>query len=235
MNFLWDIVLRAEEQGQQEEQLFFRQAEEYSPFFEQSFSCINEKEVSGSTVELNLLYRFADIFQNILFPEGMELKEHEYEEFRLHFIDAALHTILFTDLRNGLTKRELYVRKIREELINGIFWRAAMSNFCEIDHHKQGRLATLLLTQMETGSSLIVFRRAVLVLYPDAMLYQIKSEKKRLLLYLKDKKDEIGEKKIQFVKDMFLPIGFELRVFWEYHFGIIGIDETMKLDEMAIY
>lgn len=110
-----------------------------------------------------------------------------------------------------------------------------MSNFCEIDHHKQGRLATLLLTQMETGSSLIVFRRAVLVLYPDAMLYQIKSEKKRLLLYLKDKKDETGEKKIRFVKDMFLPIGFELRVFWEYHFGIIGIDETMKLDEMAIY
>ena len=122
-----------------------------------------------------------------------------------------------------------------EELLDGTFWREAVRNFSGIDRHKQVRLATLLLTQMETGSSLIIFRRAVLVLYPDAMLYQIKNERKKLLLYLKEKKTDAGEKKMQFVKDMFLPIGFELRIFWQYHFGIIGIDATMKLDEMALY
>lgn len=235
MNFLWDIVLRAREQGFREEDLFFKQAEEYSPMFEQSFSCINEKGVEKSTVELNLLYRFADIFQEILFPESLNLTEDEYREFREHFVDAALHTLLFTDLRNGLTKRELYIRKILEELLDGTFWKEGARNFCVIEHHKQSRLATLLLTQMETGSSLIVFRRAVLVLYPDAMLYQIKRERKKLLLYLKDKKTDVGEKKLQFVKDMFLPIGFELKIFWQYHFGIIGIDDTMRLDEMAVY
>ena len=90
-------------------------------FLNSPFPVSMRKKLWADTVELNLLYRFADIFQNILFPEGMELDEHEYEEFRLHFIDAVLHTILFTDLRNGLTKRELYVRKIRQELIDGIF------------------------------------------------------------------------------------------------------------------
>ncbi len=235
MNFLWDIALRAEEQGFLEQDLFFRQAREYSPFFEQSFPCINEQKVENATIELNLLYRFADIFQEILFPEGLGLQEDEYEEFRLYFIDAALHTLLFTDLRNGLSKRELYIRKMWEELLDGTFWREAVRNFSGIDRHKQVRLATLLLTQMETGSSLIIFRRAVLVLYPDAMLYQIKNERKKLLLYLKEKKTDAGEKKMQFVKDMFLPIGFELRIFWQYHFGIIGIDATMKLDEMALY
>lgn len=235
MNFLWDIVLRAEEQGFLEQDLFFRQAKEYSPFFEQSFLCVNEKNIENAVIELNLLYRFADVFQEILFPEGLGLKENEYEEFRLYFIDAALHTLLFTDLRNGLSKRELYIRKIWEELLDGTFWREAVRNFSKIDRHKQVRLATLLLTQMETGSSLIIFRRAVLVLYPDAMLYQIKNERKKLLLYLNDKKTDTGEKKIQFIKDMFLPIGFELRIFWQYHFGIIGIDATMKLDELALY
>ena len=235
MNFLWDIALRAEEQGFLEQDLFFRQAREYSPFFEQSFPCINEQKVENATIELNLLYRFADIFQEILFPEGLGLQEDEYEVFRLYFIDAALHTLLFTDLRNGLSKRELYIRKMWEELLDGTFWREAVRNFSGIDRHKQVRLATLLQTQMETGSSLIIFRRAVLVLYPDAMLYQIKNERKKLLLYLKEKKTDAGEKKMQFVKDMFLPIGFELRIFWQYHFGIIGIDATMKLDEMALY
>ena len=235
MNFLWDIALRAEEQGFLEQDLFFRQAEEYSPFFEQSFPCINEQKVENTAIELNLLYRFADIFQEILFPEGMGLQENDYKEFRLYFIDAILHTLLFTDLRNGLSKRELYIRKIWEELLDGTFWKEAVQNFSGIERHKQIRLTTLLLTQMETGSSLIIFRRAILVLYPDAMLYQIKNERKKLLLYLKEKKADAEEKKMQFVKDMFLPIGFELRIFWQYHFGIIGIDATMKLDEMALY
>ena len=33
LNFLWDIVLRAEEQGQREDELFFKQAERYTVLF----------------------------------------------------------------------------------------------------------------------------------------------------------------------------------------------------------
>ena len=235
MNFLWDIVLQAKEQGIEERELLFRQAREYSPFYEQSFPCINETTVDSGVIELNLLYRFADMFQDILAPETLGLAEGEYQEFSAYFIDAALHAILYTDLRHGLTKRELYIRKILEELLDGEFWKEASENFRQIEHLKRNRLAALLLAQMETGSSLILFRRAVLVLYPDAMLYQIKEERKKLLLYLSCPKTEVGERIIQFVKDMFLPIRFELRVFWQYHFGIIGVDETMQLDGMALY
>ena len=63
MNFLWDIALRASQQGTKEEELFFCQAEAYSPFYEQAFPCLNETRVEGGEVELNLLFRFADIFQ----------------------------------------------------------------------------------------------------------------------------------------------------------------------------
>ena len=122
MNFLWDIVIRAKEQGYQEEELFFRQAREYSPFYEQSFSCINEKKVTSPEIELNLLYRFADIFQDILMQENSGLTEEEYREFGTFFIDAALHAILYADLRHGLTKREIYIRKIASELREGIFF-----------------------------------------------------------------------------------------------------------------
>ncbi|MBD5552689.1 MAG: hypothetical protein HDQ96_16235 [Lachnospiraceae bacterium] len=235
MNFLWDIALCAEEQGWKEKELFFRQAKEYSPFFEQSFSCVNERQMESGTVELNLLYRFADIFQEILAPETVGLEEKEYEEFCDYFVDAALHTILFTDLRHGLSKRDIYIRKILAELFDGTYWKGAVKNFRQIEHKKQSRLAALLLIQMETGSSLIIFRRAVLVLYPDAMLYQMKNERKKLLLYLSCPKTTAAEQMMQFAQDMFLPIGFDLRIFWQYHFGIIGIEDTMKLDEMALY
>ena len=57
MNFLWDIVLRAQKQGWREEELFFQQAKEYSPFYEQTFSYINETSISQAGIEVNLLYR----------------------------------------------------------------------------------------------------------------------------------------------------------------------------------
>ncbi len=109
MNFMWDIALRAYEQGKNENELFFVQAEEYSPFFEQSFPCINEKRVESEVIELNLLYRFADIFQELLAPESLGLEDQEYDQFCRYFIDAALHDILYTDLRHGLTRREIYI------------------------------------------------------------------------------------------------------------------------------
>lgn len=230
MNFLWDIALRAQKQEMKEEELFFSQAEEYSPFYEQAFECLNETQVPDTRIELNLLLRFANIFQDILAEE-----EKPYPQFEPYLIDAVLHTILYTDLRHGLSKRDIYIRKIKEELEQGIFWKEAAEEFRMIPIEKRSRLAALALTQMQTGSSLMTFRRSVLILFPDAVIYQIKADRKKLLLYLKDTGTKENERMLHFVKDMFLPISYDLRVFWKYHFGIIGVDDTMRMDEIAIY
>ena len=58
MNFIWDIALRAKESGIKEEDLFFEQAEDYSPYYEQSFSVINQDVVRKKRIEINALYRF---------------------------------------------------------------------------------------------------------------------------------------------------------------------------------
>ena len=230
MNFLWDIALNAQRQGRKEEELFFKQAKEFSPFYEQSFSSINETEVTHGEIELNLLLRFATIFQELLAVE-----DKEYPQFDDYLTDAALHTILYTDLRHGLSKRDTYIRKIRQELEEGIFGRETAEIFKGIPTGKRNRLATLVLTQLQTGSSLMTFRRSMLVLFPDAIIYQVRADRKKLLLYLKENRTESDERMLQFVQNMFLPVSYDLRVFWKYHFGIIGVDAAMKIDEIAIY
>lgn len=230
MNFLWDIALRAKACNKNEEDLFFLQAKDYSPFYEQSFPCINEDKVNTNEIELNLLYRLADIYQEILAEKG-----EEFQEFKKYLIDATLHILLYTDLRHGLSKRDIYIRKITEELLNGMFWKDGAIEFKRIPVQKQIRLATLVLNQIQTGSSLLIYRRSVLILFPDAILYQVKADRKRLLLYIKDKPDENKKRMLQYVQDMFLPLGYSVRIFWEHHFGIIGVDSTMKMDEVAIY
>lgn len=235
MNFLWDMVLKARKQGRKEEELFLGQAEEYSPFFEQSFACINETCIHSGVLEVNLLYRFADIFQDLLNTESCGIEESEYEEFRRYLIDIMLHVLLFSDLRHGLTRREIYISRLLEELRDGTYWMEAAKDFALIEEDKQNRLAALLLIQIETGSSLNRFRSALRILYPDAILYQLKEEGKKLILYLTQKEDDQGKRIIRLAQDLFLPIGFELRVFWKYHFGIIGVEATMQLDEIALY
>lgn len=230
MNFLWDIALRAKQQGISEMELFFCQAKEYSPFYEQSFPCLNESRIHSGKIELNLLYRFADIFQEIL-----AVDEEKNAEFQKYFIDAALHLILHTDLYHGLTKRDVYIHRLLEELEDGIFWRKAAEEFRVIPAVKRNRIATLVFNQIQTGSSLMTFQRALLVLFPDAVLYQIRAERKKLLLYLSEGKSENSERMLVFIQDMFLPISYDLKVFWKYHFGIVGVDDAMYIDEIALY
>lgn len=231
MNFLWDIVLRAQAQGIGEEDLFFCQAKEYSPFYEQAFPCLNEREVPEGRIELNLLFRFDRIFQDIL-AEEESLNASSLGEY---LVDAALHMLLYTDLRHGLSQRDIYIRKIRQELEQGVFWRDAAKVFGEIPMEKRNRLAAMTLTQMQAGSSLMVFRKSVRVLFPDAVIYQLRDERKKILLYLREDRTEDRETQLRLLQDMFLPVSYELRVFWKYHFGIIGVNDTMQIDKIAIY
>jgi len=230
LNFLWDIALRAQQQGKKEEDLFFCQAKEYSPFYEQSFSCLNETVIHSDIIELNLLFRLADLFQDILAEDAQDMPQ-----LKRYLIDAALHLILHTDLYHGLTKRDVYIYRLLEELENGTFWRTAAEEFTLIPHEKRSRIATLVLNQIQTGSSLMTFRRGLLVLFPEAVLYQVKTERKKLLLYLEENKTTTNERMLNFIQDMFLPVSYDLRVFWKYHFGIIGVDAAMQIDEIALY
>jgi len=46
-------------------------------------------------------------------------------------------------------------------------------------------------------------------------------------------KEEV--ERMEMLEKLFLPISYETDVFWKYHFGIIGVDESMKIGKTAIY
>ncbi|MCI8316505.1 MAG: hypothetical protein HFH74_16010 [Lachnospiraceae bacterium] len=230
MNYLWDIALRARQQGIDEKDLFFVQAQDYSPFYEQAFPCINETSINDNVIELNLLYRFAEVFQEILAPDIQEMPD-----LNRYLIDAALHIILYIELHHGIGKRDIYILRLLYELRQGSYWQEAAQHLKAVPQKDWHRVAALLLGQIQTGSSLKKFRRGLYVIYPDAVLYQIKKDSKKLLLYLKEKKTRENEEKLLLIKDLFMPVGYDLRVFWKYHFGIVGVNDAMRFEETAVY
>ena len=52
---------------------------------------------------------------------------------------------------------------------------------------------------------------------------------------LNEKKTPENRKKERLIEKLFLPVGLKCRKTWEYHFGIMDVDETMVLGELVIY
>lgn len=42
------------------------------------------------------------------------------------------------------------------------------------------------------------------------------------------------EERLSLLTDMFLDIRYQTEIFYEYHFGIIGVNETMQIGRIAI-
>ena len=40
---------------------------------------------------------------------------------------------------------------------------------------------------------------------------------------------------VDFLVSMFVPFDYKVHLFWDIHFGIMGVDETMGLDEFMVY
>lgn len=220
------MLLRAREQGFSDSDIFFCQAKDCSPWYEQSFSFLNETQVPDPRLEINTLYRFASIFQELL-------HEQTRTELRQYLLDIAVHILADRELLSGLSSQDFYVQKLMLELQNGTLGKdlAHMCNAFTYDEQRQ--LASLLLLQYQIGSTLSIFQKAVTQFYPDCLVYQVKNEPEVILLYLGLPSSE--EPRIQALQELFLPVQYQLRVFWEHHFGVIGVDATMYADNIEIY
>lgn len=230
MNFIWDIVLNAKQNGSSEENLFFRPAKDRSPWYEQAFPMLNETKAEGPEIEYNPLYRFDSMFHDLLREDFTDDPTAQ-----AYLFDAVSHYLVYLDLHHGLTKREFYVRRLMREMETGGFGPSIAAHLQAVNPEKRERLAELALVQIQTGSSLVLFRKAVVLLFPDALLYQERKDPKQLLLFVAHKKNERLEHHMKLIEEMFLPISHRLRMFWEYHFGIIGVDITMYADNIEIY
>ncbi len=55
------------------------------------------------------------------------------------------------------------------------------------------------------------------------------------MVYLGEGETEKERARAQFLKEMFLPIQEIVYFFYENHFGIIGVEETMVVGEMVVF
>lgn len=154
-------------------------------------------------------------------------------EYLRFLFDAAVHVLAAQETMMGLSKRDFYVQKLRRDLLAGEFCGSVAQTVQAFSDDRQRGVASLLLMQYETGSSLLMYRKALTYFYPDAMLYQLKAHPEQLLLYLG--LTDADRQTVQMLEDLFLPLQYQVRIFWTKHFGVWDVEASLVMDEIEIY
>ena len=230
MNYLWEILLQAKAQGIEREDICFRQARSYSPYIELSEEFLNiTKLEEPCLVEINPNYRFQQVFQGLFHPDV-----RDYPALRAGLFQLLLHQIGENDIRAGMTREEYYKKILGRAFVDGDYGAENKEVYLLFQGNEREILLEGLLTLYREGDSIDLFRRVMMALIPRCIVYASNDDPYEILVYVGARQREELEKKVNFVIGQFLNIRYQPELYYEYHFGIIGMEETMQVGEIAI-
>ena len=230
MNCVWEIALKAQKSGYNLEDLRFINSVSPSPYTESTFDFLNADMIENTIVEVNPLYRFANELGEVFLPDVKG-----YEKAREIFLDVIMHYVAVWDLRSGGDKKELKAMYILKEIESGAFLKRFRETLLHLGFEKAKRIIFCLLDLYSCGDYITIFKKALRELYPNSNLYIHSENVKKLILFTGVDKTKKDIETIEMLKDMFLSLSYEMDVFWKHHFGVIGVGESMRIGEIAIY
>lgn len=229
MTYLWEVLLKADEQDFPRERIRFTQTKTPAPYMEVAYDELNRRHVDEAPVEINAYYRFSAIFDHIL--DGIE----EYPEFRDYLYDILVHYVAEINMREGLCNNEYYGLFLREDVKSGRFGRQFKEVFRTFARHQIRFLVESMVRLYGLGPSVTLFRTVIRQLYPKSIIYLDAVERRELLVYIGRKETLELRKQVEFLLALFVPFDYIVHLFWDMHFGIFGINETLELDDFMVY
>ncbi|MCC8024657.1 MAG: hypothetical protein LIP16_05045 [Clostridium sp.] len=230
MNYAWEAALAADKSGIPREEIRYIPVQKGSPYTEITFETINSSILEQNHIEINPLYRFSGLFSDIF-----DINLVGYETARKLFFDITMQYLVHLDLRQGLSRQEYALRFLLKDLLEGVCGSQAAGVIRQFEAGKLRRLLRLILKLYQCGSSIYLFKEVMRCMYPDSLVYASNEDVRRVLAYIGVKETTMEKERLEFLQDMFLPINYKVHLFWEHHFGIIDVDETMELDEMVLF
>lgn len=229
MNYVWDLVIKAKEIEIPKEKIKFSAAETYSPYMELSNEYINSNLIEEK-VEVNPYYRFYEIFKDMF-----NIDNNLDMELRSTLFDIFIHFLTDIDLKQGMSKKEYYMKFILNDIENNTFGKSIRKNIEMFNDKEKDMLAYNILRLYITGETLYLLKDTTRKLFKSSMIYTNYEEKDELLFYIGEEKTEEKLAKLELIKELFLPVKFHTEVYWQNHFGVIGVEETMKIEGIVLY
>lgn len=217
------------EEGKNPNTIHFTCAQNYSAYLELAKTYLNDDRTEeGDTIEINPYFRYHEIFKNLFVKnENIELKQV--------FMDILLHISFQIERYGGMDHSAFYAVYMEEACRRGRFGKKAEEVWRELHAEEKRSIARGLVELYFSGDMLNIIKEKVKEFFPKSHVYLHKSQGKELLVYTAVEKSMEHIKKVEILKDLFLPMDFGIQIYWKNHFGIIDIDETMVLNQLELY
>lgn len=229
MNYIFEILLKHVEEGKKYHTVSFKPAREYSAYLELARTFLNDLSIEeGDCVEINPYFRYHEVFKNLFVEE----KNREKKEI---LMDLLLHISFECERYAGVYHERFYIEFIREECEQGNFGTYVQAVWNTLSLKEQRGIAKGILDAYFSGDFLDVLKEQVCCLFPKANIYLHNYQKKEILIYTAVKRTMERQDRINAICQLFLPLTYQVQIYWKNHFGIIDIKETMYLDQLELY
>lgn len=178
-------------------------------------------------VEINPLIRFPDIAAAL-----SDINQSGYIEDKDALENVIFHYLAQLDKNKGLSYKQVIAEKLREEVGNG-FWGEEISTLWkEIDPSDKEILLYVLVQKMLNDNQTFFMEAVGKMFLNSSLCYEEKTQ--QYYLYLGAAETEYNLIKIKMIKIMFWNLKSKLLIIWDKHYGIVGIDDTMRIDCIQI-
>ena len=229
--YIWYSLHKLISEDKDTEKIYFKVSPKISPYMELNMEEINYAALDKEYIlETNPFYRFTHVFNEFMNPDlpiGEKLKGE--------MVNILLHMLGNLDLQEGLNKRVLTSRLIIESIKSGRYGNEIRELFRILNRREKVIIADGIQDKYNYLREIEVFKKVFKSIYPDSLIYDSLDKEEELVLFINEKKTPENRKKEKLLEKLFLPVGLKCRKTWEYHFGVMGVDETMVLGELLIY
>ena len=164
----------------------------------------------------------------------MNVNQKEYKKTKEIFVDAVFHYLALTDLRMGMSRKDYYFKFLVEDLESGQFGRKAKAAIQLFSSYEKKYIVLALMDVISSRNYREIFKWLFQEIYQDSIIYKSMDCANELYIYVGSAETQEERKRVQFLLDTFLPIGVRTEVFYQEHFGILEVEETMILDKVLL-
>ena len=180
---------------------------------------------STHEIAVNPLLRFASIFEDII---------TNLSEYADSLNNVALHYLAMLDKSFGMNYFQMLLEKIRNDFING-YYGQKVKNLWEIMNDKDKNTSLYYTALRLLNDDKSFFMEALGKSFPASSLAYDK-ESTLYFLYIGAENTSYNKSKLELLITLFANINMtlKLKTVWKYHYGVIGDQNTMRINAIQI-
>ena len=212
----------------------------YDNFFELENKLQKDNKIKNLTME-NVVKKESKISsfrsrKNTIDESRENKKEFILKDFKKNIENNAISYLRELDFASGTTVIDIFCEKILEDIRKGILGKNLKKYFLLLNREEQEYVALLIYNEKINNVNFMKnFKFGIKYFFLDSLIYREKHQKNKIIIYINREKNKKNIAKIKTLELLFLEFGLGLKVFWKNHFGVVSVEETVKIDEIAVF